>query len=198
MPSRHLAAMPTSLPPRTRQFKKVSGRPTGADSPHGGRSTKGQQDTRTKGRAPRAERDGGRAIRSPRPPKGIGAARSDRPARRRHPGRDLLSFRPFVLLSRGPGFGIPAPEPPKRGAFASGESATGDAKRTGLPPRCATSPRFPERGGPAERGGAGVSSRNEQSGARIRPVFHRARYSSRKASGRREGAAEKADDADDR
>jgi len=42
---------------------------TGAVSPRRGRSTKGQQDTRTKGRAPRAEGTKGHAIRSRRRPK---------------------------------------------------------------------------------------------------------------------------------
>ena len=66
--------------------------------PRSGRSTKGQQDTRTKGRAPLAEGTRGRAIRPPRPPKDTGA----RPV-------VLSSFRPVV---ERPDFGGSRPRDP--------------------------------------------------------------------------------------
>ena len=92
MPSRRLAATPPCLPPRALQFKGSFRPSAGGGLP---RDPAGRRkDNRTPGQ---------KVV--PRSPKGQGAARSDCPARRRHPGRDLLSFRPFVLLSSGPGFG---------------------------------------------------------------------------------------------
>ncbi len=78
-------APPSSARLASRPLAPLASGLPGKPPPHRGRSTKGQQDARTKGRAPPAEGTRGRAIKSPRAPKASGA----RPV-------VLSSFRPVV------------------------------------------------------------------------------------------------------